>query len=85
MSETQGVQPEPQQPPLERAEELMNHAGERVGHLATEAGFRLRQMLARAREEAEDMWAEAQTIRHNGHEHPTPPREESAEERKQSG
>ncbi len=86
MSDTQNVQPEPQRPPLERAEELMNRAGERFGQLATEAGFRLRQALARAREEAEDIWAEAQTLRQNGHERPTSPSNgESVEERKQSG
>jgi hypothetical protein len=58
--------------PTERAEEVVDRAGERVGQLATQLGFRLRQALARAREEAEDMWAEAQSLRHNGRSHAPP-------------
>jgi hypothetical protein len=40
----------------ERAEEMMEKVGERVGDWASRA-------LARAREEAEDIWAEAQAVR----------------------
>jgi hypothetical protein len=42
---------------VERANELIEEWGERVGHWLSRAS-------ARAREEAEDIWAEAQSIRH---------------------
>lgn len=45
----------------ERAEQVMENLGERLGDWASRA-------LARAREEAEDIWAEAQTVRRgDGH------------------
>lgn len=46
-----------------RAEELLDRAGEQVGRFASELGVRLRRAAARAREEAEDVWAEAQALR----------------------
>lgn len=46
----------------ERAEELVDRIGQRVGYVASLAGLRLRRMAALAREEAEDIWAEAQSI-----------------------
>lgn len=46
-----------------RAEETLTDWGERVGYFAGVAGLRLRQWGARAREEAEDLWAEAQSVR----------------------
>jgi hypothetical protein len=54
---------------MERAEELLDRAGQRLGTLLTRAGRNLLRAAARAREAAEDMWAEAQSIRHanNGH------------------
>lgn len=48
---------------VRKAEELVDRAGERIGHLASLLGRRLVRMAARAREEAEDIWAEAQEIR----------------------
>ena len=57
----------PQETPTERAEVLVDQWGERVGRFLSSAGYQLRRAAARAREEAEDIWAEAQTIRHNGH------------------
>jgi hypothetical protein len=48
-----------------RAEELLDRAGERLGYTASTVGLRLRQWTARAREEAEDLWAEAQSRRQN--------------------
>ena len=50
-------------PSMARADELLTQWGQRVGYLATVAGQRLRKAIALAREEAEDMWAEAQNVR----------------------
>lgn len=47
-------------PTLARAEDLVDQAGARVGHFLNTAGREARKALARAREEAEDIWAEAQ-------------------------
>jgi len=47
----------------ERAEELADRMGHRLGHVTTLVGLRIRKTAARGREEAEDMWAEAQSIR----------------------
>lgn len=56
--------------PAERAEVLVDRLGERLGHFLSIAGYQLRKATARAREEAEDIWAEAQAIRRGEH----PPR-----------
>jgi hypothetical protein len=48
---------------MERAEELADRLGERISHYASLVGFKLMQFAARAREEAEDIWAEAQSLR----------------------
>jgi hypothetical protein len=50
-------------PTVERAEQLVDEVGERLGYFASIAGQRLRKFAARAREEGEDMWAEAQHMR----------------------
>jgi pyruvate/2-oxoglutarate dehydrogenase complex dihydrolipoamide acyltransferase (E2) component len=47
-----------------RAEELVDRMGESVGHLASLAGWRILRAAAFVREEAEDVWAEAQSVRH---------------------
>ena len=46
-----------------RAEALVDDAGSQLGTLATLASHQLRRAAALAREEAEDLWAEAQQIR----------------------
>jgi hypothetical protein len=46
-----------------RAEALVDGVGDRLGALATAASHHLRKAAALAREEAEDLWAEAQQIR----------------------
>ena len=51
----------------ERAEVLVDQMGERLGHFLSIAGHQLRKATARAREEAEDIWAEAQSIRRGEH------------------
>lgn len=62
-------------PPMERAEELVNQAGQRAGQWMQVNGLRMRRAMAFAREEAEDIWVEAQQMRHEWHSesnHPSP-------------
>ena len=53
-------------PALQRAEELVDHLGERIGHFAHTLSLRFRKATARAREEVQDIWAEAQHIKTRG-------------------
>lgn len=52
-------------PATERAEFLVDQLGQKLGQWSGNAGERLRRFWARTREEGEDMWAEAQDIRHH--------------------
>ncbi|HEV2093187.1 MAG TPA: E3 binding domain-containing protein [Rubrobacter sp.] len=61
VNEDQGERPNP--PATERAEELVDRMGEGIGYFASLTGLRLLKVAALAREEAEDMWAEAQSLR----------------------
>jgi pyruvate/2-oxoglutarate dehydrogenase complex dihydrolipoamide acyltransferase (E2) component len=61
VSEGQGERP--RRPATERAEELVDRMGESVGRFASLAGLRILKVAALAREEAEDVWAEAQSRR----------------------
>lgn len=62
----EGARPSPQPAP-ERAEALLDEWGQRIGRSTALAGQQLRKMAARAREEAEDILAEARHIRdHDG-------------------
>jgi hypothetical protein len=54
-------------PTMQRAEELVDRLAERVSHYASVVGHKLAWLAARAREEAEDIWAEAQAIRRGEH------------------
>ncbi len=47
----------------ERAEALLDGMGERINHFAALASPSIRKFVALAREEAEDIWAEAQEVR----------------------
>ncbi len=47
----------------ERAEAVVDRLGERIGAFAFIAGFQIRRLAACTREEAEDLWAEAQSVR----------------------
>lgn len=47
----------------ERAEVLLNEWGRRLGSFAATVGSSVQKAAARAREEAEDIWAEAQAMR----------------------
>lgn len=53
----------PDQTTTERAEETFDAMGQRIGIFALAARDHLARLSARAREEAEDMWAEAQHLR----------------------
>ena len=48
---------------MEKSEELVDRAAQRFSQYALRAGFQIQKATARLREEAEDMWAEAQHIR----------------------
>ena len=48
---------------MERAEEVVDRLGQRAGQMGSEVGQRLLRLAARAREEAEDILAEAQSMR----------------------
>lgn len=61
MTEDQGGRP--RRPATERAEELVDRLGESVGNFASLAGWRMLKVAAFVREEAEDVWAEAQSVR----------------------
>jgi len=52
-------------PATERAEQTLDRAGEQLGVLAAALSHRVRKSVALAREETEDIWAEAQSLRRN--------------------
>ncbi len=52
-----------QRPATARAEDAVDQAGERVGQFAVLLSHRVQVFAARAREEAEDILAEAQSMR----------------------
>ncbi len=54
---------QPERPAEERAEEFVNRAEQAMAHWTGLAALRLLKVAALAREAAEDMWAEAQSIR----------------------
>jgi len=51
---------------MQRAEELVDRWGQQIGQWASSFGRSILQWAARTREEAEDIWAEAQSIRRGG-------------------
>ena len=55
------------QPTTEKAEELVNRMGERISYFGILASHSVMQATAYVREEAEDVWVEAQSIRRNIH------------------
>jgi hypothetical protein len=52
---------------MQRAEELADRWGQQIGQYATLIGRGVLKWAARAREEAEDIWAEAQALRQRQH------------------
>lgn len=57
----------PASPTMHRAEEMVDHLAERIGHYAGVVGQKILWLFARAREEAEDIYAEAQALRRGEH------------------
>ena len=55
----------PTNPPVERAEELLNRTGERLGYWATMMKQSVLKTAALVREEAEDILADAQKLRNH--------------------
>jgi len=53
----------PRRSATERADELLTRVGETTGIFASLVGLRVARIAAFAREEAEDMWAEARSMR----------------------
>ncbi|MBV9848293.1 MAG: hypothetical protein JO250_01260 [Armatimonadetes bacterium] len=52
-----------ERPATERADEMLTRTGEYLGHWMASVSRQVRRAAALAREEAEDIWAEAQAIR----------------------
>ncbi|GAC1345798.1 MAG: hypothetical protein NVSMB27_08390 [Ktedonobacteraceae bacterium] len=52
------------QPVTHKAEQMVDQMGQRVNHFTATTSLEVQKATARLREEAEDMWAEAQNIRH---------------------
>jgi hypothetical protein len=69
----------PAPPARQRAEEMVDRLAERLSHYAGVVGQKLRWLFARAREEAEDIWAEAKAISRGEHREPegTPPQQQA--------
>ena len=63
-------------PAMQRAEEMVDRMAERIGHYAGVVGHKLLWFVARAREEAEDIWAEAQELRRQKGQPPAGPSED---------
>ena len=49
---------------MEKADELVGQLEQRIGHFTSLISLQVQRAAAFMREEAEDMWAEAQSIRH---------------------
>src|SRR4051794_15396121 len=60
---TQAAQPATEKTSTERAEEMVDQIAAQIGDYAAKIGHGMLRWAARAREEAEDMLAEAETIR----------------------
>jgi hypothetical protein len=55
---------EPGRPAMEKADEIVDDMGQRLSLVAAVTSLQTRKITARVREDAEDMWAEIQQIRH---------------------
>jgi hypothetical protein len=63
-------------PAMQRAEEMVDRMAERVGHYTGVIGHKLLWFVTRAREEAEDIWAEAQELRRQKRQQSSEPAED---------
>jgi hypothetical protein len=59
---------EQNKPATRKAEEKLDDLVQRLSSLTTTVKFNVQRTVARAREDAEDLWAEAQNMRHHRHE-----------------
>ncbi len=66
-------------PAMQRAEEMVDQMAERIGHYASVVGHKMLWFVARAREEAEDIWAEAQELRRQKQQQATSTAESTSE------
>lgn len=48
----------------QKAEQMVDRTGQRINHFTAVSGLQVQKATARLREEAEDIWAEVQSIRH---------------------
>lgn len=64
---TEASAQQPARPATERADEILDRTGEQMGRLGSAVSLRVRKFTALAREEAEDILAEAQTLRQGNH------------------
>jgi hypothetical protein len=62
-----GAAPSSTEERMRRAEEMVDRMAERVGNAAGWLGHGLLRLAARAREEAEDIWAEARSLSRGDH------------------
>jgi hypothetical protein len=70
LSARKSSQMQPQQsgpPQIERAEEKVDHLGQRLGAWGSQTSSQFQKVVARVREDTEDMWVEAQNIRRQNH------------------
>lgn len=54
---------QPGAPTMERAEATVDSLGQQLGVWGSQASLQIQKVIARVREDTEDMWVEAQTIR----------------------
>lgn len=57
-------------PTMQRAEDLVDHLGQRATYWGQRGGMRLRRAAAHLREDMEDMWIEVKTVQSQFHEKP---------------
>ena len=58
---------EPNQPATKKAEDMVDYLAQRLSSLTATVKLNFQRTTARVREDAEDIWAEAQTIRQHMH------------------
>jgi len=63
--QTSGQTEEPNQPATRQAEEMVDYLTQRLNSFTAFAKLTFQRTVARVREDTEDVWAEAQNIRHH--------------------
>jgi len=77
--DTNGSAADDREAALRRAEEMVDRWGEQIGRTASSIGRTFLRWAARAREEAEDIWADAQALRARQQAADEPPQERPAD------